>query len=83
MHAKGHVREAFEAYVDAGLPDDYVIPAKYFFDGQARSVQWLLGKLWHCSDIMPWHMCRDLRMPRGSTYAAAVHQLGAESALRA
>ena len=36
MHAPGHLREAFEAYVDAGMPDDYVIPADYFFDRRAK-----------------------------------------------
>ena len=53
MHAPGHLREGFHAYVDAGLPDDYVIPADYFRDGEQRSTRWLLGRLWHCSDVMP------------------------------
>jgi hypothetical protein len=79
MHVGGHVRGAFAHWVEAGMPDE--IPGRgpehFFYDGKPRSARWLLGQLWHCSDIMPWNLCDDLDMQRGSSYAAAVQRVSA------
>ena len=75
-HAAGHLRDAFTEWVETGATADE-IPGDLFYDGQSRSLRWLLGQLWRCSDIMPSHLCDDLGLPPGSTYAAAVQGLAA------
>ncbi len=54
------------------------VGADIFYDGKPRSVRWLLGQLWHCSDIMASDLCDDLGMPSGSTYARAAQELMSE-----
>jgi hypothetical protein len=46
-----------------------------FYDGEPRPIGWLVGQLWHCSDIMPWLLCDELDLPRGSTYGMAVQDM--------
>jgi hypothetical protein len=69
MHAPTHLREALQDYLDSD------IPAKEFrleHDGEERSLDWLLGQLWHCTDVLPAGYCDQLDIPKGSTYAQAV-----------
>ncbi len=55
------------------------VPGEAFYDGQPRSIDWLFGQLWHCSDIIPGDVCEYyLDIERGSTYAQAVQRLAAE-----
>lgn len=78
-HAPGHLREAFAIWVDEGcsapLVDVDADGNHIFYDEKPRSIRWLMGQLWHCSDIMPRDLCDELDMERGSTYAMAVHRL--------
>ncbi len=76
-HVGSHLRDAFTEWVENGATDDEV-PGDVFYDGHSRSLRWLFGQLWHCSDIMPWDLCAELEMPAGSTYASAVQALSAE-----
>jgi len=74
-HAPGHLREAFDEWVEAGAD------AKTVTVGYAEAVMptaWLLGQLWNCRDIMPSTLCADLDMRQGSTYAMAVRRVKAE-----
>jgi hypothetical protein len=36
---------------------------------------WLTANLWHCTDIMPSHICGEADLPCGSTYACAAREL--------
>jgi len=74
-HAPGHLREAFDEWVEAGAD------AKTVTVGYAEAVMptaWLLGQLWNCRDIMPSTLCADLDMRQGSTYGMAVRRVKAE-----
>ncbi len=63
-HAPSHLREAFCDFMDyAEVPE---------IDGQKRSLNWLVGQLWDCTDIMPAEHCGNLDLPLGSTYAQGV-----------
>jgi hypothetical protein len=62
-HAKGHLREAFINALE-GLPRD---PS----DVDLRELRIAAGRLWNCTDVLPGHVCDDLDLPRGSSYARA------------
>jgi len=32
---------------------------------------WLSGQLWRCTNCLPGHVCEELGMPTGSSYAQA------------
>jgi len=36
---------------------------------------WLAGQLWHCTDCLPGHVCEELELPQGSTYAQAARHI--------
>ena len=83
-HAPGHLRDAFAEWAEDGWNASEVdldwSGNHIFHDGKPRSIRWLMGQLWHCSDIMPWGLCEQLDMPRGSTYASAVQLLAKDRA---
>jgi hypothetical protein len=70
MHYPGHIRDAFITWVEAEQPSSFV-----YEDERRWTARKLLGKLWHCSDVMPGYVCSDLDMAQGSSYAAAAQQL--------
>ena len=67
-HAPGDLRDAFVTLIESG---DEAIE----LDEQFRSLDWLVGHLWDCTDILPRTNCDDLDLPRGSTYAQAARSL--------
>ena len=79
MHAKGHLREAFEEAVDEHgmcvreLPADAPVGG----DQQGRPLTWgqFTGLLWNCTDVIPVYVCNDLDFPQGSSYAHLVRDL--------
>jgi len=77
-HSPGHLREAFETLVEEEnvfkKADDLLSESvqEIFFDETPRTVGWLLGQLWNCTDIMPSGLCGDLGLLYGSTYAMGV-----------
>ena len=73
MHYPGHLRQAFESWIDAGRPGVATVEVNY--EPQEVPAQRLLGMLWHCTDIMPSTLCGLLDMPTGTTYAAAAQEL--------
>jgi hypothetical protein len=80
-HAQGHLREAFVEWADSGFEAEEV-GEDIFFDGQPRSVRWLIGQLWNCSDILPSTLRQDIIEVFGwgdesfrNTYAAAVQRI--------
>lgn len=77
-HAPGHLREAFGDWVELGMEND-MVGEDVFFDGP-KPVNWLLGQLWNCTDIMPSGLCSDLDLSPGTTYAQAVRGIKSERA---
>lgn len=73
MHYPGHLRQAFQDWIDAGRPAVATVEVNY--EPQEVPAQRLLGKLWHCTDIMPSAVCGQLDMRPGTTYAAAAQEL--------
>lgn len=72
-HKPNHLRDALQGYLDSDdSAADFVVEDD---NGEQRSLAWLLGQLWHCTDVAPWDLCDLLGLPRGSTYAQAVRQL--------
>jgi hypothetical protein len=72
-HAPGYLRQAFLDWIEIGCdPEKLVVVGD---DEVPRHIDWLIGKLWDCTDILPRWACRDLDMPIGSTYAHAVRHL--------
>jgi hypothetical protein len=72
MHAPPHLREALQQSLDSDTP------AKQFrveHNGQKKALGWLLGQLWHCTDVLPAGYCDQLDIPKGSTYAQAVRRV--------
>jgi hypothetical protein len=72
MHKPGHLREAFQDYLDSDLS-----ACEFTMDdaGEERTPDWLLGQLWNCTDVLPAGYCDQLDLPKGSTYAQAVRHL--------
>src|SRR4051812_4691176 len=66
MHVRGHLREAFTEWVEGGCVEEEV-GSDIFRGGRGRPLRWLFGQLWRCTDTMPWDLCTDLGVPRGST----------------
>jgi hypothetical protein len=66
-HAKGHLREAFLDALE-GLPRE---PC----DADLGELRTAAGRLWNCTDVLPGHVCDDLDLPRGSSYARGARQL--------
>lgn len=66
-HMPGHIRDAFLGYLEGdGEPslNDVVEVGSEMW-----TVRRLIGKLYHCADILPSHACSQLDIPQGSTYA--------------
>lgn len=72
MHKQSHLWEALQDYLDSDAP------AREFtveHDGEGKTLDWLLGQLWTCTDILPAGYCDQLDLPHGSTYAQAVRRI--------
>jgi hypothetical protein len=63
------LRSAFQTWVQ-DHPDETVQ-----IYGEERSIEWLTGQLWHCTDVLPESSCNALELPRGSTYGQAARQV--------
>ena len=77
-HAAGHLRETFEEWVydtepldGHGSLDQEVV----MHNGQMRTLQWLILRLWKCADTMPFFLCEQLAMESGSSYAQGVRSV--------
>ena len=80
-HAPGHLREGFQVYLeklDEGSPPNKL---RIGYGRRLVSLNWLLGQLWNCTDVMPGECCQILDMDQGSTYAQAVRKVKSESEL--
>lgn len=69
-HAPDHVKIAFCDWLAQGQGGRFVKVG-----GQQETIEWLLGQLWYCMDVLPDKACAALEMPQGSTYAAAIQEL--------
>ncbi len=72
MHMPGDCRESFLEYLDSDTPaKDFTVD----HNGQQKNLDWLLGQLWRCTDVLPAGYCDQLDIPKGSTYAQAVREI--------
>src|SRR6266540_3426576 len=44
-------------------------------EGEQRTIEWLIGQLWNCTDILPGESCDELGIPQGSTYGQAARHI--------
>lgn len=72
MHKPGHLREELQEWLDSDMPASEF---KVDHNGQDRNLDWLLGQLWNCTDVLPAGYCDQLGLPKGSTYAQAVRRM--------
>jgi hypothetical protein len=75
MHKPGYLRAMFEELVERGeTGEEFFDPAKqarFELMSTEEQLRLLAGQLWHCTDCMPGHVCEDLDMPTGSSFARA------------
>jgi len=82
-HAPGTLRDAFEAFVysEANVDDYWPEEVEEIMEGdwdnppKEKTVRWLLGQLYNCTDIMDRDLCNELDLDQGSTYAQGVRAL--------
>lgn len=72
-HAPGYLRDAFQEWLDEDDAPDWVE-----IDGEKHPVDYLLGKLWNSTDVLPASYCQNLDIPQGSTYAQAARKIKAD-----
>lgn len=70
-HAPGFLRDAFQEWVEEGDQEKKTV----IIDDEEKPLNWLLGQLWNCTDILPGCDCMLLDIPSGSTYAQAVRSI--------
>jgi len=70
-HAPGFLRDAFQEWVEEGDQEIKTV----IIDDEEKPLNWLLGQLWNCTDILPGCDCMLLDIPSGSTYAQAVRSI--------
>jgi hypothetical protein len=73
-HAPCHLREAFQSWIDGGMGSENVTVGD---SEEIRSIEWLLGQLWNCTDVLPIEYCSSLELLQGCTYAAAARSIKA------
>jgi len=76
MHFGNHMRRAFGDWVDEGMPPLASVEQNY--EPVVRPAEKLLGRMCHCSDVIPGTLCDELDLERGSTYARAAQRLLSE-----
>lgn len=74
-HAPGHLRDAFEDWFESDEADTVYLSGDHTDPDSARHLNWLIGQLWNCTDIMPDNLCSYLDLTRGSTYAQGVRRV--------
>ena len=72
-HYPGHLRAAFTDWIDDGQPDSALVEVDH--EPTSWPARTMLGRMCHCTDVMPGEVCARLGMPTGSTYAAAAQRL--------
>jgi hypothetical protein len=81
MHTPGHIREAFLELLEGSE-----VPGEVLFDNEDAQEQWdrmevegqlqsLAGWVWYSTDIVPNHVCDELDLPQGTTYAEAAQHV--------
>jgi hypothetical protein len=77
--APAWLKQAFQHWVESwgwASGEHTIYPySEIVFDVGRERENWpvprVLGKLWHCTDKMPGHLCERVNLPSGSTYAKA------------
>ena len=71
-HAPGYLRDAFLEWLEGERGDVVDV------DEKPQTLRWLIGQLWHCTDVLPGWACDELDIPLGSTYAKAVQAVAGD-----
>lgn len=74
-HAPGFLRDAFCQFLDEYWESDTPLPVTIEVGGAQETVKWLIGQLWHCTDILPAVYADMLELKRYHTYAAAMRKV--------
>lgn len=70
---KGYCRSLMKQSTFAGIDSKHLKRIRKM-NGRTRA-RFVIGQVWHCTDIMPLGTCDDLRLPPGSTYAKGARKL--------
>jgi hypothetical protein len=77
-HAPSHLRGAlcdyFEQVTGHALKSPSC-PGTAVIDGEEVGIDYVIGQLWNCTDIMPEDLCSEIDLEPGSTYAMGVRTL--------
>lgn len=76
-HAPGHLREAFLEYLD---DTDEPWGRTVFLNDEEKPIDWLIGQLWNCTDILPSMYYDALELTGQHTYSAAARLVSAKLA---
>lgn len=73
------LREAFVdwAYENEPLDERGSLRQQIFYKGKFHNLNWLIGRLWECTQPMPAYLCEQLGMQLDSTYADGVQSVKA------
>jgi hypothetical protein len=97
-HAPGHLREALAEYITMGLEGHVktshtsreckrlgctTLSALVEVGDEKKPIEWLLGQLWNCRDILPGQVCSELMGllntdSEPATYAQAVRLIASQ-----
>jgi hypothetical protein len=76
MHYPGHLRDAFVQWLDEGRPDTATVEVDY--EPRQWAAERLLGRMVHCTDVLPGYAYDELGLDCRQTYGAVAQQLLAE-----
>lgn len=72
-HYPGHLREAFYNWLDQGQPPYAMVEVRY--EPTNWTPEALLGRMHHCTDVMPSGVCDQQGVPKGTTCAGLAQRL--------
>lgn len=77
MHANHDRRSGFAEWLDAYEVFEAELTDEVFEndEGETVAVDKLIGRVYHCTDVLPSDYCALLDLPQGSTYAKAARAL--------
>lgn len=78
-HAPHDLREALHEFINHYWLSGNPLPPIVYVSGVPKSLTWLLGQLWNCTDLLPGRYAEALQLGAGVTYACAVRKIAEEA----
>ena len=78
MHLGNHLREPFLDYLEeiSGHPQiNYNLKDQIEIKGKKRTLEWIIGRLWNCTDIMPRSTLEYFDLTAGMKYSQFVRKM--------